>query len=122
MRTPKRILERRRSVRLDESLPLRLGHEDYEAEVRTLNISTHGALCLVDKNIPLMTQLKIALTVPSAGSSAHAKERTLRLKGVVVRKEEDALTQKFYIGVFFSSISPKDQKVLQDYIERSHKR
>lgn len=117
MRTPKRILERRRSVRLDESLPFRIGHEDYEAEVRTLNISGHGALCLIDKDIPLMTRLKIGLTVPLAGSSARAKARTIRLKGVVVRRQEDKATGKFYVAVYFSDMSPDDQRLLQDYID-----
>ena len=122
MRTPKRILERRRSVRIDENLLFRIDHEDYEAEVRTLNISRSGALCLVDRNIPLMTRLKIGLTVPLANSSARVKEHTIRLKGVVVRKEEDKVTGKFYMAVYFSDISPDDQRFLQDYIDRRLKK
>jgi len=116
VRTPKRILDRRRSVRIEENLPFRIGHEDYETEARTLNISSHGALCVVDRDIPLMTQLKIGLSIPS-GTPPRQKEHTIRLKGVVVRKEEDGVTGKFYIAVYFSNISPKDLKTLQDYVE-----
>lgn len=108
MKIPKPILERRRSIRIDESLPFKIGHEGYEIQVRTLNISSHGALCAVERDMPLMTQLKVALSL-----NGHA----LRLKGVVVRKEKDPASHKFHIAVFFPDISPKDRTLIKEYIE-----
>ncbi len=116
MRTPKPILERRRSVRIDAGLPFNIGHEGYEIEARTLNVSTHGAMCALERDIPLMTQLKIGLRVPAMGS-ARPQEHTLRLKGVVVRKEHDPATKKYNVAVYFPDISEKDQGILKDYIE-----
>lgn len=121
MKIPRRILERRRSVRIEESLPFKIGHENYETEAKTLNISDHGAMCEVERDIPIMTQLKVGLTLP-ASVSTRAKPQTIRAKGVVVRKAEDAANGKFYIAVYFSDISEKDQKTLQDYIDRRLKR
>ena len=114
MKTPKPILERRRSVRLHEALPFRIGHADYEITAKTVNISAHGALCIVDKNIPLMTQLAVALTLPAKGAK-HGK--TLRIKGVVVRREKDPSFERYFLGIYFSAIKSKDQDTLSRFIE-----
>lgn len=115
MKTPKPILERRRSVRVYESLPFKIGHAEYETQAETINISAHGALCVVDKNIPLMTQLAVALTLPGAGSSKRAK--TVRIKGVVVRREKDADSERYFLAIFFSEIKPQDQEILHRFID-----
>ena len=114
MKTPKPILERRRSVRLHEALPFKIGHGDYETTANTVNISAHGALCLVDRNIPLMTQLAVAITLPVKGSK---KGKTLRIKGVVVRREKDPEFERYFLGIYFSSITSKDQETLRKFIE-----
>ena len=117
MKTPKRILERRRSVRLVEALSFKIGHEGYEIEAMTANISGHGAMCLIDRDIPLMTQLKVVLMLPGSGTA-----KSIHATGVVVRKDPNLEGDKFFIAVYFSSIKPMDQKTLNDYIERRLKR
>ena len=116
MKTPKPVLDRRRSIRIDEKLPFKIGHQDYEAEVRTVNISCQGTLCIVDKDIPLMTQLKLALSLPSSrkGAGGH---KTLAMKGVVVRKEKDVTGKQYFIAIFFSEIKPADRAFLEKFIE-----
>lgn len=114
MKTPKPVLDRRRSIRIAEKLPFRIGHQDYEAEAVTVNVSVNGALCIVDRDIPLMTQLKIALTLPS---KAAQKPKVLSMKGVVVRKEKDMEGGQFYIAIYFSDIKPSDRKTLDQFIE-----
>ena len=115
MKTPKPVLDRRRSIRIAEKLPFRIGHQNYEAEAHTVNISMNGALCIVEREIPLMTQLKIALTLPPASKSAKGK--ALSMKGVVVRKEKDPSAEQFYIAIYFSEIKPNDRKSLEQFIE-----
>lgn len=115
MKTPKPILERRRSVRISESLPFKIGHESYECTARTINISEYGALVVVDKSIPVMTMMALALTLP--GKSAASKGKTIRMKGVVVRRDADEAGGKFLIAVFFSEIDSKDRRTLQQFIE-----
>ena len=112
MKTPKPVLDRRRSIRVAEKLPFRIGHGNYETEAVTVNISVNGVLCIVDRDIPIMTQLKIALTLPT-----KPKPKTVTTKGVVVRKEKDAAGGHFYLAIYFSDIKPNDRQSLSQFIE-----
>lgn len=114
MRTPKPILERRRSIRLDEKLPFKIGHEDYESEAHTLNVSVNGALCLVERDIPLMTSLKIALSLPAKGKS---RNKIIRIKAAVVRKDKQRPAGPYLVALYFSDISSEDRQALQNFIE-----
>ena len=115
MKIPKPVMERRRSVRLAEKLPFKIGRQDYEAQAVTLNISAHGVLCLLDKEFPLMTQFKLALTLP--GSRGAGKGKVISMKGVVVRKDKDSLSGQFLHAIYFSDIKPADRLSLEKYIE-----
>ncbi len=112
MKTPKPVLDRRRSIRIAEKLPFRIGHEGYETEAVTVNISVNGALCVVDREIPVMTQLKVALTLPM-----KPKSKTVTAKGVIVRKEKDPAGGQFYVAIYFSDIKPTDRQTLSQFIE-----
>jgi c-di-GMP-binding flagellar brake protein YcgR len=113
MKTPKPVLDRRRSIRIAEKLPFKIGLQNYETEAVTVNISINGALCLVEREIPLMTQLKIALSLPAG----PGKSKLLSMKGVVVRKEKDPSADRYYIAVYFSDVKPNDRKFLSHFIE-----
>ena len=119
MRTPKPILERRRSVRVHESLPFTIGHDGYETLAQTVNVSLHGALCLVDRNIPLMTQLAVALTLSAAKSVKRSagRTKTIHMKGVVVRREKDPGSNRYFLAIYFSQIKSEDQEALRRFIE-----
>ncbi len=108
--------ERRLSARIVESLPFKIGHGRYDIEARTVNIGINGALCLADKSIPAMTQLKVGLTLPG-NPKAKLKERVINTKGVVVRNEPQPAAGKFLIAIFFSELSPRDQKALEAFIQ-----
>ncbi len=110
---PKRIVERRHSVRITEPLLFKIGHRGYDIQAITLNISCHGALCIVDRDIPMMSQLNIGLELP-AGS--RGKRKTVHMKGVLVRKEKEVRTGRFLVAVYFSDIKPADAKRLEQFI------
>ena len=116
MKTPKRILDRRRSLRIEDALPFHIGHQGYEFQVTTVNISAHGAMFLIEKDLPMMTQLDIALPIPRKNLLKKAV-KAAHIKGVVVRKDKDPLTGKFCVAVYFSSIKESDQKALDEYIK-----
>jgi len=116
VKTPKPILERRRSVRIQEALPFRIDSKGYDFQAVTINISCHGALCFVDKDIALMTQLDIALPIPGIQGSSR-KQPIIHLRGVVVRKEKDSVSGKYCIAVFFSRVKPRDEKLLKKFID-----
>lgn len=114
MKIPRRVLERRKSVRIAENLFFKIGHEGYDIQAITINISAHGALCVVDQEIALMTQLKMGFELPTPGK----KRKAIHLKGVVVRKDKDPRTGRFLIAIYFSAIKPQDQKNLTLFIDR----
>ena len=108
-------MERRRSIRIHEALEFHIGHGSYDTRAVSTNISLHGAMCFVDKSIPVMTQVEIALSLPGNSS---LKPKKLNLKGVVVRIHEDRLQRgKFSIAIYFSEMKPADKKTLQNFIE-----
>ena len=102
-------MERRRSVRVEENLEFQFGIDGYDIRATTLNISSHGAMCLVDTSLPLMAKLKISLSLSS---------KKILIDGVIVRKEKDPPTNRFYIAIFFSGLKPVDRKVLDEFICR----
>ena len=116
MRMPKNISERRRSVRIVEELPFIIGHQGYEIKATSVNISNNGVMCVVDRNIPIMTQLNIAFSLPVIVNDS-SRETLVRAKGVVVRKEETAVNDQYFIAIYFSELKAKDQKILNEFIE-----
>lgn len=93
---------------MEEALPFKIGHEDFEFETTSSNISYHGALCRLAKKIPLMARVRIGIVLP------HAE---IRLSGVVVRREEDPVSGQFHTAIFFSDIQPKDDQALRAFID-----
>ena len=120
-RVPRPILERRHSVRIEENLPFKIGHHGYDIQATTLNVSSRGVMCLVDRDIPLMTQLEIGLTIPGIGAKM-SKPRQILTKGVVVRKEKDHSTGKFLIGIYFSDLKERSRELLLKFIEHRLKK
>ena len=116
MKIPKPVQERRRAVRIDERLPFKIGHAGYESEALTVNVSANGALCWIEKDFPLMTQFKVALSLPT-GQKTAPRFKVVSMKGVLVRKEKDTRSRHFLVALYFSSISPADRRYLQKFIE-----
>ena len=118
MKIPKPLMERRRSVRIAEGLPFTIGHRDYESElVMAVNISAHGVLCLVERGFPLMTQLKVTLSLPDAHKKGLRSPQVISMKGVVVRKEKITSGKNYLLAIYFSDIKPRDQHFLEKFIE-----
>ena len=118
MKIPKPVSERRRSVRIAEGIPFTIGRRNYETEVATtVNISAHGVLCLVEKDFPLMTQLKVMLSLPDAHKKGLRSPQVISMKGVVVRKEKNASGKNYLLAVYFSDIKPRDRHFLEKFIE-----
>ena len=101
-------------MRISEPFLFKIGHRGYDVQAITINISSHGALCIVDRDIPIMSQLNIGLELPAGFSQ---KQKTIHLKGVLVRKEKEERTGRFLVAVYFSGIKPADQKRLEHYIQ-----
>ena len=103
--------ERRKSPRInDESLSLKL--EGFDSITHTLNISPSGVYCKVDKELPLMSRVKLALVMPDV---------SLEVNGIVVRQHPvmiDGVVKHYDVAIFFEDLSPKDKDALSAYIAR----
>jgi len=116
------VQERRHSPRVKYYLPLKISATDTELVTETKNISSYGAYCLVNKDAPLLTKLRIIMHVPAVLRPDRERFHKIECTGVVVRKEvlKDVPEHKekiFGIGIFFSEIKDRDKKYIDRFIQ-----
>jgi hypothetical protein len=108
--------ERRSFPRVhDEELKLKLKVGEYDSVTHTLNLSASGAYCKVDKEIALMSRVKLALMFPEGIS-----ERSIDVEGVVVRAHPvliDGSVKHYDVAIFFDNLPAKHRQLIQEYIE-----
>lgn len=113
--------ERRKSPRLeDESLSLSLRLDNFDSVTHTLNISSSGVYCKTDKDLPLMSRVKVMLVIPDP-SKDSSSTRNLEVSGVVVRQHPvvvDGVTKHYDVAIFFEDLSPKDKEIISAYIAK----
>ena len=112
--------DRRTFPRRDAALPLKLKLGEFDAVVHTLNISASGVYCKIDKEIPLMSRVKLMLMIPDAPEDGAAA-RAIEVAGVGVREHPVIIngeTKHYDAAIFFEDLSPKDREVIADYISR----
>jgi hypothetical protein len=112
--------ERREFPRVkDEGLSLKLRLDDYDSITHTMNISSSGVYCKLDKELPLMSRVKLMLMIPDP-----VKESTLRnleVNGAVVRQHPvviDGVVKHYDVAIFFEDLSEKDKELIAGYINR----
>lgn len=112
--------ERRRDPRIhDESLSLRLDAGSFDTVTHTLNVSASGIYCKLDREIPLMSRVKLILMIPDP--AGDAKPKGLEVEGVVVREHPviiDGKIRHYDAAIFFDNLSPGDRETITQYISR----
>lgn len=117
-RSKKMSEERRRFPRISEEISLKLHLDDFDAVAHTLNISASGIYCKVDKEIPLMSRLKLILMIPSFLRD-DAGVKKVEVTGVVVREHPviiDGSIRHYDVAIFFEDLLPKDREIISGYI------
>lgn len=111
--------ERRRSPRLeDNSLSLKL--DGFDSITHTVNISLSGVYCKVDKELPLMSRVKLMLMVPDT-SKDKGPAKNLEVSGIVVRQHPviiDGLIKHYDIAIFFEDLSASAKEIISAYISK----
>ncbi len=111
--------ERRKFPRVkDETLSLNLRLDDFDSVTNTLNISSSGVYCKTDKELPLMSRVKLMLMIPDPSKETGAL-KSLEVNGIVVRQHPviiDGVTKHYDVAIFFEDLSPKDKEVINSYI------
>ena len=112
--------ERRKFPRVkDEELSLKLRLDDFDSITHTMNISSSGVYCKLDKELPLMSRVKLILMMPDPAKESSLKD--LEVYGVVVRQHPvtvDGAIKHYDVAIFFEDLSEKDKEVIAGYIKR----
>ncbi len=106
--------ERRAFPRIkDEALSLELKTGDFDVMTHTMDVSASGIYCKVDKEIPLMSRVRLMLMLPD--------EKTVEVTGVVVREHPviiDGVTKHYDVAIFFDDLSTKNRETIENYISK----
>lgn len=113
--------DRRASPRIrDGELTLRLNAGDFDAVTHTLNISSSGLYCKIDRPVPLMSKVRLVLTLPDPSSDEKGM-RNYEVEGVVVRAHPvimDGRTKHYDVAIFFDNLAAGSRQAIEAYIAR----
>ena len=113
--------EKRKYPRIkDEGVSLKVKSGDINIITKTLDLSASGVYCKVEKEIPLLSRIRITLVIPGGAknSSSRRKNLTIATEGVVVREHPVIVDGKFMhydVAIFFDQISQRDKQHILDY-------
>jgi len=112
--------ERRVARRIkDEELLLKIIVGGFDTSTHTLNISSSGLYCKVDKEIPLMSRVRLMLMIPDPAKN-NKETKSVNVDGVVVRAHPviiDGEVKHYDIAVFFdTALEPKTRELIDNYI------
>jgi|LAHU01.1.fsa_nt_gb hypothetical protein len=107
--------ERRRELRADVDVPLKIKKDRNVIEAHTRNLSASGAFCTLDRFVPLNSTLDVTLLVPEAPRKGRPVQKKVRCHGIVVRNTpegEGAAHPHYGIALFFTDLSASDRERL----------
>ena len=119
--------EKRKYQRIrDANISLKVKSGAIDIITQSLDISASGVYCKVEKEIPLMSRIKILLILPKTkgGSSETTQAAKIATDGVVVREHPVIIEGRiahYDLAIFFDNISAKDREAILDYIGRQTK-
>lgn len=113
---PKKDPNRRSSARIVESFRFRLGVDGFELEGEILNISTTGLLCALDRPLPLMTRVLMALVLPQRKDLGVVPDPkgAIKVVGAVVRCE--SVKDHYETALYFQEIDNRGKRCLERYL------
>ena len=113
--------ERRKYPRLkDDRVSLKVKTGDVDTITKSLDISASGVYCKVEKELPLLSRIKVLLILAKPKDET-SPQGTVKVEtdGVVVREHPviiDGKIAHYDVAIFFDNISAKDRQALLDYI------
>lgn len=111
-------VERRKHPRLkDKNISIKLSGQGLSTITQSLDVSASGAYCKVDSRIPVMTRVRVTLSLPALND--RPEPLTMEIDGVVVREhavKEEGKIKHYDIAIFFNTLMPRERKELIEYI------
>jgi hypothetical protein len=111
--------ERRSAPRIeDDELSLELHSGNFDIMAHTLNISESGLYCKVDRDLPIMSRIKLMLMIPGRPDSKK-EAGGVEVEGVVVRAHPVIINGKvkhYDVAIFFDNLSSRARDIIKSYI------
>jgi hypothetical protein len=110
--------ERRKSPRIDKTLPLKLCHSEYDILTETKNISSSGVYFHCTRPLDLMTKLNVVLLIPLKKAKTKVIKR-INCCGIVVRRDQgpgENTKFPYRVAMYFSDLKEPDKKILASYV------
>jgi len=116
--------ERRKYPRVrDNRISLKVKAASFDSTIsQSLNISASGVYCKVDKEVPLLSRVKIILMLPIDAKTDGGKMAKIETEGVVVREHPvivDGNVIHYDVAIFFDSLSVKDRESIKVYVSNT---
>ena len=109
--------ERRKYPRVkDKDISIKLSGEGFDTITQSLDVSASGIYCKVNKHMPLMTRVQVALSLPGRTASSPT---VMNIDGVVVREhavKKGGKVQHYDVAIFFDQLLPRERDKLVKYI------
>ncbi|MBF0511319.1 MAG: PilZ domain-containing protein [Candidatus Omnitrophica bacterium] len=100
--------EKRRHLRLECHLPLRISSGGSDFESQTKNISCSGAYCQLPQRLEIMTKLKVVFSLPAVAE----RQKKISCQAVVVRVQAASGGDYYDTAMFFNDIAPQDAHII----------
>ncbi|NQT21814.1 MAG: PilZ domain-containing protein [Candidatus Omnitrophica bacterium] len=115
--------ERRREPRIaDDRVALKVKTDKFDTSIsQSLNISASGVYCKVDRELPLMSRVKIILMLPSDTVNKKSDSNKIETEGVVVREHpviENGKIMHYDAAIFFDNLTPQQSLAIKEYIQK----
>ena len=108
--------EKRRHLRVEQNIPLKISSELGDILTETKNLSCSGAYFCVEQRLEPMTKLKVHLLLPLRKSNKVTTKK-ITCQGVVVRAKAVSNEKYYDTAIFFSDIAPKDARTISEFVE-----
>ena len=117
----KKKVEKRQYPRVkDVNVSLKVKSKDDDIITKSLDISASGVYCKLEKEMPLMSRIKIILIIPKIQSGEKSTQNIkIETDGVVVREHpviENGKIIHYDAAIFFDNMSVKDREHILSYI------
>lgn len=116
--------EKRKYPRLkDENISLKVKAGDIDIITKTLDISASGVYCKLEKEVPIMSRIRVMLILPKTKADTSGRPETTKIQtdGVVVREHPVIVNGKiahYDVAIFFDNIATKDREAILEYINQ----
>lgn len=113
-------VENRSHSRINKRIRFEINTNNSTVVAETINLSSSGASCLVDKHISFMTRLRINL--PLVCDKKGNKVEDVECYGVVVRVDKNPsqpdVSETYNMAIFFNEIEDSAKTKISNFIEK----